>query len=209
MQGNNRKPDEIREHYRQLPLAEYHGGEKKRISATSLHKLTEITQTEHIPAGELFALDEDPLDQLLTRTGISANDFGTFAHRIIESRFTGIPALLPEEVRKEAELMADRFLSSELGKKAAVATWRKTEYGFLTRWTLDGRAIAVSGQIDLLFELGETVYVIDYKTDRAENPELHEDQLGVYQKAAADLYKKPVETWIFYLRTGNSVKLKR
>lgn len=208
--GTRRTVDEIRERCRLLPLANYPAGDKTRVSATSLHALaTESVPEPPIPAGELFAIPRDPLDELLARTGIPANDFGTFAHRAIESRFTGIPALLSEDVRSATERMADLFFSSALGKKAAAAVWRRTEYGFLTRWTLDGRDVAVSGQIDLLFEHEGTVYVVDYKTDRVENPDIHAEQLAVYRKAVSELRKKPAETWIFYLRTGNSVHIKR
>ena len=62
--------------------------------------------------------------------------------------------------------------------------------------------------MDLVFELGETVYVVDYKTDRDEIPDRHREQLAVYRKAAGDLYGKPVETWLFYLRTGHAIPVR-
>jgi len=65
----------------------------------------------------------------------------------------------------------------------------------------------VTGQIDLLFESGDTVYVVDYKTDKIEDPALHAEQMAVYRKAAHDLYGKNTETWLFYLRSGNAVRV--
>jgi ATP-dependent helicase/nuclease subunit A len=62
--------------------------------------------------------------------------------------------------------------------------------------------------MDLAFELDGTVYVIDYKTDRDEIPDRHREQLAVYRKAAKDLFGKPVETWLFYLRTGHAVPVR-
>jgi ATP-dependent exoDNAse (exonuclease V) beta subunit len=111
---------------------------------------------------------------------------------------------MPEELKATVDEMAERFLASELGTLAQNATWRESEYGFITRYTLEGRAVTVSGQMDLVFETEEKVYVIDYKTDRVEDPSVHAAQLGVYRKAARELRGKPAETWLFYLRSGTA-----
>ena len=193
-----------------VPTANYPSSPQSRFSATSLHAdLATATGGDKISRGanERAAEKRDELDLLLSRLEISANDFGTFAHRAIEARFTGIPAFMPEELRDETERMADRFLSSELGKKAAAAGWRESEYGFITRYEREGRPITVTGQMDLVFEHGGLAYVVDYKTDRVEAPERHAEQLAVYKKAAQDLRAIPAETWIFYLRSGRSVKI--
>lgn len=193
---------ETAELYESLPRAEYPPSPRSRYSANSLHEDPVVPERTGIEKAA-----PDALDGLLRKTGVSPNDFGTFAHRTIESRFTGNPVFMPEEIRKEAERMADRFAESALGGMASKATWRKTEYGFITRYVHEGRPVAVTGQMDLLFEFEGTVYVVDYKTDRAEDPSVHEEQLAVYRKAAADLTKKPVETWLYYLRNGHAVKV--
>lgn len=186
---------------RALPVAEYRPSPQAKFSATSLHV---DAANATIPSG---SDRQEELDLLLSNLNVSANDFGTFAHRAIEARFTGIPAFMPEELRTETERMADRFLSSELGKKAAAAEWRESEYGFITRYEHEGRTVNVTGQMDLVFEYGGVAYVVDYKTDRVEEPERHAEQLAVYKKAAQDLRAKNAETWIFYLRSGRAVRL--
>ncbi|HOC30104.1 MAG TPA: PD-(D/E)XK nuclease family protein, partial [Treponemataceae bacterium] len=88
------------------------------------------------------------------------------------------------------------------------AVWKKTEYGFITKYPWNGNLLTVTGQMDLVFEQGNRIIVVDYKTDRDENPETHADQLAVYRKAAAELRPgKQPETWIFWLRTGTAVRV--
>jgi len=76
---------------------------------------------------------------------------------------------------------------------------------------LEGRTIAITGQIDLLF--GEDtnsndagpVTVVDFKTDRIENPEDHYAQLAAYFRAVEDIFARPVSVWLYYLRSGRAV----
>jgi hypothetical protein len=49
--------------------------------------------------------------------------------------------------------------------------------------------------------------VVDFKTDRTIDNRRHEGQLAVYERAVADIFKKPVRCWLFYLRTGESFDL--
>lgn len=150
---------------------------------------------------------KDDLDATLERSSIPANDFGTLAHRAIEARITGAPVFVPEELVSFIQTMTNRFFSSDLGQMAQKADWVQTEYGFLTKWQAGDREIAVNGQMDLVFSIEGTVHVVDYKTDRVEIPDDHALQLSVYRKAAEDLFQAPVTTWLFYLRSGNSVKM--
>ena len=77
------------------------------------------------------------------------------------------------------------------------------------------------GQIDLLFEYDNVVYVVDYKTDQKLYPERHREQLLIYKTAAENFYKmegfgadmgkketvKPVKAYIFYLRSQKAVEV--
>ena len=169
-------------------------------------------QLELLPQESLPEKNEpDALDRLLRQNAVSATDFGTLVHRVIEGRFTGTPVFIPSELRKMAEMFADRFMQSDLGRRATTALWRETEYGFITRYhpRVLNREITVSGQMDLVFGDGERVCVVDYKTDKEENPEIHREQLSVYAKAASDIFDKPVETWLFYLRNGTCYQVFR
>jgi ATP-dependent helicase/nuclease subunit A len=104
--------------------------------------------------------------------------------------------------------MADRFLASDLGKKSAAAAFRESEFPFVTAVQGGDRITAVTGQIDLLFEEGEVLHVVDFKTDKIENPEDHYGQLAVYKRAAEDIFGKPVRAWLYYPRTGHAPELR-
>ena len=193
---------EIARRYDAIAKASYPPSPKNRYTATSLPSEEEYAGES--PQQAQPTDSADPLDRLLARIGTSPADFGTYAHRAIEASFTGFPSFMPEELKATVDEMTGRFLASELGTLAQNVTWRESEYGFITRYTLEGRAVTVSGQMDLVFEKGEKVYVIDYKTDRVEDPSVHAAQLGVYRKAARELRGKPAETWLFYLRSGTA-----
>lgn len=215
---------EIAARYEAIPEISYKPSDKSRYAATELQealrgKRDEDERTERDADGgtspERRAAEsvkaslqaDDRLDALLERTKTPATEFGTWTHRAIEARFSGTVAWVPDEFRPLVDEMVHRFASSELGALAAQAAWRESEYGFITRYELAGRPITVTGQMDLIFETNDTVYVVDYKTDRFEDPAIHEEQLKVYRKAARELRGKPVETWLFYLRSGNPRKV--
>jgi ATP-dependent helicase/nuclease subunit A len=63
------------------------------------------------------------------------------------------------------------------------------------------------GQIDLLFMAENEVVVVDFKTDRIENPADHYGQLAAYYRAAGDIFGKPASVWLFYLRSGSAVNV--
>ena len=165
----------------------------------------------------LALAEEDACSGAEAEDALSRTEFGTLVHKAIESRFLNRPCTLPAKYAREVESLCAAFFSSPLGEKAAAAEFRKTEYGFLT---LYGGKLVV-GQIDLLFEYENTVYVIDYKTDKKAYPENHREQLLIYKTAAENFYKmegfgadtgvlgssKPVKAYIFYLRSKIAVEV--
>jgi ATP-dependent helicase/nuclease subunit A len=163
---------------------------------------------------------DDGIALILEKAGLDAADFGTVVHAFLEDRLNGrLPAIPPRvlariresgigAVKKEALVMADRFLASDLGKKSAAAAFRESEFPFVTAVQGGDRITAVTGQIDLLFEEGEVLHVVDFKTDKIENPEDHYGQLAVYKRAAEDIFGKPVRAWLYYPRTGRAPELR-
>jgi ATP-dependent helicase/nuclease subunit A len=163
--------------------------------------------------------DDDGIGQILEKAGLGAEDFGTIAHAFLEDRLNGRPPAVPprllarlregglEAVEREALAMADRFLASDLGRKSASAARRESEFPFVTAVKTGDRTVAVTGQIDLLFEEDERLHVVDFKTDRIENPKDHYGQLAVYKRAAEDIFGKPVRAWLYYLRSGHEREL--
>ncbi|MDR0448444.1 MAG: PD-(D/E)XK nuclease family protein, partial [Treponema sp.] len=110
---------------------------------------------------------------------------------------------------RAAQTMADGFMNSTLGQKAISSSFIKTEYPVIT--TLEdkqGRFI-VSGQIDLLFNDGDVIYIVDFKTDREEDSARYTGQLAIYKQAVEDIFGKPVECRLFYLRNGHEVNMTR
>ena len=148
---------------------------------------------------------------------LSSTEFGTLVHKAMEARFLDRPCTLPAKYAREVEKLCSAFLSSPLGQKATEASFRKTEYGFLTLY--EGKLVI--GQIDLLFEYEDTAYIIDYKTDQKIYPEQHRRQLLIYKAAVENFYKmegfgqapggqqspKSVKAYIFYLRSKTAVEV--
>lgn len=152
-------------------------------------------------------------------------DFGTVAHAFVESLFKKEMVFIPnrilgilsntqiEKVKTAAENLAKAFMNSELGKLACSAPWLQNEYPFKTKINVlnnDSKTenVFIDGTIDLLFEIDDTVYVVDFKSDRIENPEEHFAQLVCYKKAVSQMrLGKKIRSWLFYFRTANAVEI--
>ena len=152
--------------------------------------------------------------------GVRPEDFGTLVHAVLEARLKEQTCIVPQKIRSRivnektlqallgsAQVMADGFLTSGLGKRLTAAIRRESEFPIITSITIEGKPIAVTGQIDLLFEEENEVVVVDFKTDKTENPEDYYGQLAVYNQAAADIFGKPVSVWLYYLRSGRAVNV--
>jgi ATP-dependent helicase/nuclease subunit A len=166
--------------------------------------------------------DDTALDRLLEKSGVAPEDFGSLVHATLESRLKGQPCQMPPRIRSHldekaglsllafAQSMADSFLASALGKRWAAAHGRNSshsEFSVITAAVVEGRAVAISGIIDLLFEEDEEVVVVDFKTDRVERPWEHYGQLAAYYRASCDIFGKPASLWLYYLRSGSAVNV--
>ena len=169
-------------------------------------------------SGEFRDSDETEEDRLFEKAGLGPADFGSLVHAVLEAQLTGQPCNVPPRIRSRldeenafnklmasAEIMAGGFLASDLGKRWAAAGRRETEFPIITSAAVEGKTIAIMGQIDLLFEEEDKVVVVDFKTDRNENPEDHYGQLAAYCRAAGDIFGKSASVWLFYLRSGRAV----
>jgi ATP-dependent exoDNAse (exonuclease V) beta subunit len=85
---------------------------------------------------------------------LSAGDFGTQVHALLSDK----PILKPDP---EAVRLADVFRQSPLGRRAGRATRVEREFDFL----MAVEDLVIRGQIDLWFEEGGELVVVDYKTD--------------------------------------------
>jgi ATP-dependent helicase/nuclease subunit A len=160
---------------------------------------------------------EDELSLLLKKVNLESADFGTLVHDFMEARFTGqkpSARLLAALDDKNAKIiqdavrdMGERFFASGLGRKSLQAEYRETEFPVITLSRAGGKTLTITGKIDLLFEWEGTIQVVDFKTDRVEDPALHLGQMTAYAQAAGDIFGKPVRSWLFFFRTGNEVEL--
>jgi len=174
----------------------------------------------HSLTSDSAAYDNSPFDILLKKAALTATEAGTLVHTVLESRLNREPFFAPSALRSridsesllrdlvaQAEAMAAAFFNSELGKRWDVAEFQYPEFAVLTSATVQGKNIAIIGKMDLLFCEGGEVVVVDFKTDKAENPADHSGQLSAYYRAASDIFAKPVSTWLFYLRSGKAINV--
>jgi ATP-dependent helicase/nuclease subunit A len=136
------------------------------------------------------------LEPAADRPGTGAVELGLEVHR----------ALAGEEIGSaEANELAARFRSSELGRRAESATRIEREFDFL----FETDDVIVRGQIDLWFEEGGELVIVDYKTDRDESAsEGYALQLRLYA-LALERYagRRPDRAVLYYLRSNRIVEI--
>jgi len=190
------------------------------LNASKLFYKPEDSGKEPLKAGS----GDSDFDKLLEKANLTPADFGSLVHATLESRLNKLACRMPQKIRTcqdekaiqsllaLAGSMADSFLASALGKRWASVhgsgqNFSQPEFSVITAAVVEGKAVAITGQIDLLFEEDNEVVVLDFKTDRVENPEDHYGQLAAYYRAAGDIFGKPVSLWLYYLRSGNAVNV--
>ncbi|TFG84034.1 MAG: hypothetical protein E4H20_04185 [Spirochaetales bacterium] len=139
---------------------------------------------------KLSRMSTDRRDQLLTE-----------AHRLAEGfSHSGIA----DEARR-AKIASTTIADS--GTLTDLPAIFRTEYPFVYRAASSRGPVYLSGAMDLVYGDASGVTVIDFKTDRHEEPAAHEFQLAVYRKAASDLFVRPAKAIIYYLRSGHSAEI--
>ena len=127
-----------------------------------------------------------------------ARELGTEVHELL----AGAPVQQPSA---EALALRDSFLASPLGHEMARAARVEREFGFL--FELEGTLLR--GVIDLWFEAGGAVTLVDYKTGREIAEETlagYRLQLGFYALALERLHgKRPARAALYLLHQGRAV----
>jgi ATP-dependent helicase/nuclease subunit A len=161
----------------------------------------------------------DALDALLKKAGLEAREFGSIVHAFIQDHYDGRAGRIPPKldarldadmralITTEADAMRARWTASWLGRLAGDARFREAEFPVLTFVREAGRRVVVNGVLDLLFEADGVMYIIDFKSGRLESTSHYAAQLAVYRRAVEDIYRKPVRTFLYYLRSGKCVEL--
>lgn len=134
---------------------------------------------------------------------LDASELGTQVHKIL----AGLPVSDPVPLAVE---LADRFLTSSLGKRAAKSNRKQHEHDFVV--SLEG--IVLRGQIDLWFEHGRDLILVDYKTDQVSKPvdrqrtNAYALQLQLYSAALQRMLDRPVtQAYLHFLRTDELVEI--
>ena len=166
------------------------------------------------------SLPELSVDALLKERDQQAG-FGILCHDVIEKMISGnysaedlpdsLSGRFPEEhlteIVREAESLAQVFFRSSLGSIAGKAEFVEAEVPFLLAWDEGVRRVLFSGRIDLVLDLGDECYVVDFKTDKMFLPEGHESQMILYMRAVRELSGKPVRGFLYYLRGGETKEI--
>jgi len=132
------------------------------------------------------------------REGLDAAEFGTLVHDLLAGKPVDSPPA-------EALQMVRRFQESLLGLRAARASRLEREFSFL----MSVEDVVLHGQIDLWFEEGGELILIDYKTSEADDHAARYGvQLRLYALALERLTgRRPDQALIYLLRTGEVVSV--
>jgi ATP-dependent helicase/nuclease subunit A len=142
------------------------------------------------PRKLLSAEEEDPGDE------IDASQFGLDVHALLAGQTV-------EQATAEARKLVDAFRASELGGRAARASRIEREFDFV----MAIENVVLRGQIDLWFEEGGELVLVDYKTDdiklreAAARAEFYAPQLGLYALALERITGQfPAKAFLYFLR---------
>ncbi|MDR2598052.1 MAG: UvrD-helicase domain-containing protein [Treponema sp.] len=154
----------------------------------------------------------------------NSGGFGTIAHICVEALINQKEPLIPVNISgsltpsqmntflKAGMELARRFLESPMGKIAGNSKLRESEFPFRSFIkNKEGDEVFIGGTIDLFFEDGDSIHVVDFKTDIREAPGEHVAQMACYYHAVLSLFalplKKECRIWLYYLRTGHAMEL--
>lgn len=129
--------------------------------------------------------------------------------------------LLPAEAETVNTHHIAGFFRSELGKRlrAAQEYWRELPFSrlvsakeFYPEVKSAEEKLFVQGVIDLLFAEGDSLVLVDYKTDADTNPEKMREryrlQVSLYSQAVEEILGRPVkERYLFMLHDGSAVAI--
>ena len=152
-------------------------------------------------------------DPVITELGVNSK-FGTLCHLLLEKRMGNDPSYRDVEctfggtdarnkaILEQARTFADVFFSSTFFERYVKGHGTKQEVRFYTPDPVD-HDVVVEGVIDLVVFGDDCNLVVDYKTDRFRNPEIHREQVRTYIRVAEELFGKKCLGTLFYLRDGS------
>lgn len=134
---------------------------------------------------------------------LDASGFGRQVHELLAGAAVDSPA-------PQALELAEAFRRSDLGRRAAAARSAQCEYDFL----MELEDVVLRGQIDLFFEHGRDLILVDYKTDDVDAASApyrareYEVQLQLYALAVERIAGRlPTRAYICMLRPEVTVEV--
>jgi len=134
---------------------------------------------------------------------LSAVEFGTQVHALLAGSSVNSPDA-------EALRLVDVFRQSPLGRRVGRASRVEREFDFL----MAVENLVVTGQVDLWFEEGGELVIVDYKTDAVTAVEAHQRaqdyglQLRLYAMAVERVAGRPVDrAWLHFLRPNTAIEV--
>lgn len=231
----------VREILRPLPPSPA-AGVLSRRTVTEVKRLRDTLVEEGEGPGRAAPGDWRPLRR---PEGPTPAERGRIAHRALQcldlaqaggadgirtdlGRLTATGRLTPEETGAVDPDRLARFFASPLGRRVRGSPHVRREVPFSLRLPpaeadpalagvagLEGEFVLVQGMIDLLFDEGDRLVLVDWKTDDvpaaaapARAREAHAVQLALYARAAERILKRPCpERFAVFLSAGASVPL--
>jgi ATP-dependent exoDNAse (exonuclease V) beta subunit len=133
--------------------------------------------------------------------GLAAGEFGSMVHALLAGN--PVPGADPAAIA-----MAEVFRQSALGRRVARASRIEREFDFL----MSVEELVLRGQIDLWFEEGGEVVIVDYKTDAVSAIEAHQRaqeyavQVRLYALAVERITGRPPDqAWLHFLRPNTMI----
>jgi ATP-dependent exoDNAse (exonuclease V) beta subunit len=134
---------------------------------------------------------------------LPAAEFGTMVHALLAG--SAVPNADPK-----ALALVEVARQSPLGRRLAQATRVEREFDFLM--AVEG--LVLRGQIDLWFEEGGELVIVDYKTDSVTGVEAHQRaldytvQLRLYALAVERITgRHPDRAWLHFLRPNTAIEV--
>ncbi len=183
-----------------------------------------VSSLVHGAENDRFAFSERPA--FMTGDRLSGAARGTAVHHIMQfihfSEHVDVKAeierltewkFITEQEAASADLAAiEAFFNSDIYKRIMKSDGVHREMRFLTEipagrfdnklQDIEGADIIVQGAVDLCFEEDDSIVVLDFKTDREDNPEklkdFYAEQLNIYAAAVEKIFKKPVKEKVIY-----------
>jgi ATP-dependent exoDNAse (exonuclease V) beta subunit len=183
-----------------LPLA---GQPDANATVTALAKFANCPRAYYL--GEYLGFEGRPRGTAETAEAgaLTAAEFGSQVHALLAG--TKLADADPEAVR-----LAETFRRSPLGKRVARAGRIEREFDFLM--AVEG--LVTRGQVDLWFEEGGELVLVDYKTDAVSAAEAHRRagdyalQLRLYAMAVERIAGRPPDrAWLHFLRPNALVEV--